>query len=149
MSAHSCPALINPSELSLAARDSRRLRIVVADDSPTFLQVICALLELEEDVDVIARVGDGLEAIEVVADLHPDLVLMDFQMPRLDGLTAAMLIKGRSPLTAVVLMSSEDLMELRLDCRAFGVEHFIYKPDLRKEFAIVLRQAKQSLRTGR
>jgi DNA-binding NarL/FixJ family response regulator len=147
MSGHSHQAFIGGSEFPAAETDCRRLKIVVADDSPTFLEVVCALLELEEEIDVIARVGDGLEAIEVVAALHPDLVLMNIEMPRLDGLTAALLISERSPLTTIVLMSSEESSELRMDCRAFGAERFIYKPDLREEFPIVLDKVKEGLRT--
>lgn len=148
MSAQSHPALINPSPLAVA-RDCRRLRIVVVDDSPAFLQVVCALLELEEEVDVIARVADGLEATDVVADLQPDLVLMDVHMPHLDGLTATMLITQQCPLTTVALMSSEDSSELRLDCRAFGAEHFIHKPELREAFPVVLEKVKNRLPTRR
>jgi DNA-binding NarL/FixJ family response regulator len=148
MSAHSRQAFINRSNFPTAERGGRRLRIVVADDSPTFLEVICALLELDEEVDVIARVENGLGALEVVADLQPDLVLMDVEMPHLDGLTAAMLIAERSPLTTIVLMSSEDSPELRMDCRAFGADRFIYKPDLRNEFPIVLENVKQALQGG-
>jgi len=146
MSAQSYPAFTNPSTLP-AAGDSRRLRIVVVDDSPTFLKVVCALLELEEEVDVIARVADGLEATEVVADLRPDLVLMDVHMPHLDGLTATMLITERCPLTVVVLMSSEDSPELRIDCRAFGAQQFIVKAELREQFPLVLKKIKNQLRT--
>jgi len=146
MSAHSHHALVRHSQFPATAKDCRRLRIVVADDSPTFLEVVCALLELEEEVDVIARVGDGLEAIEVVADLQPDLVLMDVEMPQLDGLTAAVLISERAPLTTIVLMSSEDSAELRTDCSAFGAERFLHKPDLRREFPMVLEGVKQGLR---
>lgn len=145
MSAQSYPAFIKPS-MSTIARGSRRLRIVVADDSPTFLKVVCALLELEEEVDVIARVADGLEATEVVADLRPDLVLMDVHMPHLDGLTATMLIAERCPLTIVVLMSSDDSPELRLDCRAVGAEQFILKAELREQFPLVLKKVKNRFR---
>ena len=148
MSAQSYPAFINPST-SAIAKDSRRLRIVVADDSPTFLEVVCALLELEEEVDVIARVADGLEATEVVADLRPDLVLMDVHMPHLDGLAATMLIAERCPLTVAVLMSSEDSPELRLDCRAFGADQFIVKAELREQFPLVLKKIKNQLRSRR
>lgn len=148
MSARSYPAFINPFTSAIAT-DSRRLRIVVADDSPTFLKVVCALLELEEEVDVIARVADGLEATEVVAGLRPDLVLMDVHMPHLDGLTATMLITERFPLTVVVLMSSEDSPELRLDCRTFGAEQFIVKAELREQFPVVLEKIKNQLRKGR
>src|SRR5690242_4075849 len=66
--------------------DSRRLRTIVIDDSATFLEVVCALLERDNELDIVARGTNGKEAIELVAKLHPDLVVMDVDMPELDGL---------------------------------------------------------------
>ena len=67
----------------------KRIRTVVVDDSETFLQVVCALLELDPLVDVVARADKGGEAIETVMKLKPDLILMDVHMPYLDGFTLA------------------------------------------------------------
>jgi response regulator RpfG family c-di-GMP phosphodiesterase len=69
--------------------DPSRIRTVVVDDSPTFLQVACELLELDPAIDVVARAGKGGEAIETVMKTKPDMVLMDVNMPYLDGLTLA------------------------------------------------------------
>ena len=93
-----------------------RLRTAVIDDSETFLEVVCALLECDDSLDVVARGHDGEEAINIVAKLRPDLVVMDIDMPRLDGLNAALVISTRFPSTQIVLMSAEDSRELRADC---------------------------------
>jgi chemotaxis response regulator CheB len=69
--------------------DPSRIRTVVVDDSPTFLQVACELLELDPTIDLVARAGKGGEAIETVMKTKPDMVLMDVNMPYLDGLTLA------------------------------------------------------------
>jgi two-component system, NarL family, nitrate/nitrite response regulator NarL len=118
--------------------DGKRLRTVVVDDSPTFLEVVCALLELEEEIDVLARAADGVSALEVVADLRPDLLVMDIDMPYLDGLNAAMLISTRFPRTRIVLMSADDSPELRADCLACGADAFVHKPQFRKAFSRAL-----------
>ena len=81
----------------------RRIRTVVVDDSETFLQVACGLLELDPLIDLIARAGKGGEAIETVMKLKPDLVLMDVHMPYLDGLTLAWFFAHRFPSARVVL----------------------------------------------
>jgi PleD family two-component response regulator len=67
--------------------DPNRIRTVVVDDSPTFLQVTCEMLELDPMIDLVARAGKGGEAIEMVLKTKPDMVLMDVNMPYLDGLT--------------------------------------------------------------
>jgi CheY-like chemotaxis protein len=116
----------------------KRLRTVVVDDSPTFLEVVCALLELDEHIDVLARATDGMSAVEVVAGLRPDLLVMDINMPYLDGLNASMLISTRFPATHIILMSGDDSSELRADCLACGADAFIHKPQFRRTFPRVL-----------
>jgi chemotaxis response regulator CheB len=81
----------------LRQTDSGRIRTVVVDDSPTFLQVACELLELDPVIDLVARAGKGGEAIETVMKLKPDMVLMDVHMPYLDGLTLAWFFANRFP----------------------------------------------------
>ncbi|HVH85272.1 MAG TPA: response regulator [Terriglobales bacterium] len=118
--------------------ERQRLRTVVIDDSATFLEVVCALMERDDELDIVARGRDGIEAIELVAKLNPDLVVMDVDMPRLDGLNAAFIISSRFPSTQIVLMSAEDSGELRADCMACGAMAFVHKPRFRQEFPLCL-----------
>ncbi|HWC19886.1 MAG TPA: response regulator transcription factor [Terriglobales bacterium] len=117
-----------------------RLRTIVIDDSPSFLEVVCALLERDNELDIVARGRNGKEAIELVAKLNPDLVLMDVAMPQLDGLTAALLIACSWPDTRVVLMSAEDSPELRLESMSCGAEAFVPKPRFREDFPSCLKK---------
>jgi DNA-binding NarL/FixJ family response regulator len=98
------------------------------DDSPDLLEVICALLQSNKEVDIVARGGDGGEALGLVSAMEPDLVLMDVQMPHVDGIAAAALITMHFPETTVVLMSGDDSPEMRAECRASGAHAFIHKP---------------------
>jgi chemotaxis response regulator CheB len=88
--------------------DPSRIRTVVVDDSPMFLQLACELLELDSAIDVMARAGKGGEAIEAVMKTKPDMVLMDVNMPYLDGLTLAWFFTHRFPAARVVLMSTDE-----------------------------------------
>src|SRR5689334_2332038 len=123
-----------------AKASSRRIRTVVVDDSESFLQVACALLELEPMIDLIARADKGGEAIETVMKLKPDLVLMDVHMPYLDGLTLAWFFAHRFPLAQVVLMSSDNTPELREACEDSGAFAFVHKENFRQEFRAALER---------
>jgi CheY-like chemotaxis protein len=119
---------------------AKRIRTVVVDDSPTFLQVTCELLELDPFIDVVARAGKGGEAIETVLKLQPDLVLMDVHMPYLDGLTLAWFFTRRFPVARVVLMSTDNTPELQQACEESGAFDFVHKENFRQEFGTVLQR---------
>jgi DNA-binding NarL/FixJ family response regulator len=118
----------------------KRIKTVVVDDSETFLQVVCELLDLDPMVDVIARADRGGEAIETVMKLKPDLVLMDIHMPYLDGLTLAWFFAQRLPSARVVLMSTDNTPELRAACEDSGALDFVHKENFRQEFRAVLQR---------
>lgn len=120
---------------------TKRIRTVVVDDSDTFLQVVCELLELEPLVDVVARADKGGEAIETVLKLKPEMVLMDVHMPYLDGLTLAWFFGQRFPSARVVLMSTDNSPELRNACEDSGAWDFVHKENFRQEFRAALERA--------
>jgi DNA-binding NarL/FixJ family response regulator len=128
-----------PQEPALSA-GTKRIRTVVVDDSETFLQVVCELLELDPLVDLIARADKGGEAIETVMKLKPDLVLMDVHMPYLDGLTLAWFFAQRFPAARVLLMSIDNTPELRQACRQSGALDFVHKEHFRQEFRAALER---------
>jgi DNA-binding NarL/FixJ family response regulator len=120
--------------------DQSRIRTVVVDDSPTFLQIACELLELDPVIDLVARAGKGGEAIETVMKLKPDMVLMDVNMPYLDGLTLAWFFNHRFPSARVVLMSTDESPELREACEEAGAFDFVHKENFRQEFRTVMQR---------
>jgi two-component system, NarL family, response regulator DesR len=128
------------AQAPLQAAGLKRIRTVVVDDSPTFLQVACELLELDPVIDLVARAGKGGEAIETVFKLQPDLVLTDVHMPYLDGLTLAWFFTRRFPSARVVLMSADNTPELREACEAAGAFDFVHKENFREEFCTVLQR---------
>ena len=82
------------------------IRVLVADDHPVVRQGICAMLEAEGDLEVVADVGDGREAVERTLSDSPEVVLMDVQMKGLDGIEALREIMRLRPTTKVVMLTT-------------------------------------------
>jgi two-component system response regulator DesR len=70
------------------------LRIVIAEDQRMLLGALASLLDLEEDMEVVGRAGNGEEAVQLVRELQPDVLIMDIEMPLKSGLDAAEELKG-------------------------------------------------------
>ena len=136
--------VINSSERLLFDSEPQKLRAVVVDDSASYMEVICALLELDDMVDVVGRASNGADAIQAIAQLQPDLLLMDVQMPLVDGLTAASFVSKHFAATKIVMMSAEDSLQLQAACVASGARAFIHKPKFREQFVRVLRAVFES-----
>jgi DNA-binding NarL/FixJ family response regulator len=88
--------------------DDGVLSVLVADDHPVFRSGLSALLGSEPGIDVIAEAHDGAEAVELAAELQPDVVVMDLHMPGLDGIEATRKITTASPGIAVLVLTMLD-----------------------------------------
>jgi DNA-binding NarL/FixJ family response regulator len=82
------------------------IRVLVVDDHPVVRRGISDLLAAEPDVDVVGLAGDGAEAVDRAAQLRPDVVLMDIEMPRVDGVEATRRIAALTPDSAVVILTT-------------------------------------------
>lgn len=82
-----------------------RCTIVIADDAPDIRMLVKAVLDVEDDLEVVGEAADGLEAIEVVERTQPDVVLLDLSMPRMDGLEALPRLREVAPSSVIVVLS--------------------------------------------
>ena len=84
------------------------LRILLADDHPLMRQAIRTILEDHADVSIVGEVSSGIEAVELASTLKPDVIIMDVNMPRMDGIEATKRIKAIQPKIIVIGLSVID-----------------------------------------
>ncbi|MCX7824110.1 MAG: response regulator [Verrucomicrobiae bacterium] len=122
---------------------SGRLRTLLVDDSPVFLRQLQRILKDDTRVEVIGEAFDGAAAIQAARALRPDLVLMDLQMPRLNGLEATARIRREMPEVIVIAMSILDAEAAQAAALANGADGFLVKTEFHhafdKEIARVLK----------
>lgn len=106
----------------------RRLRILIVDDKEQTRRTIKQLLSFVEGVEVVGLASDGVEALAQVRKVHPDCILMDVNMPRMDGLEAVRRLRVEFPHIYVIMMSVDDTPRLRRDVNAVGASAFLTKP---------------------
>ncbi len=107
----------------------KTIRVLIADDIPQVRRELRTLLPLLDAIDVVGEAADGQRAIELAAALQPDVILMDMEMPLMDGLAATRLIKQQSPQCPprVIILSIHDDETVRAGAQLAGADDFVDK----------------------
>ena len=116
--------------------DQHRIRTLVVDDSSIAQKTICSYLNEQKSVEVIGTASNGPQALDKVQALNPELVLLDIQMPVMNGLEVTQQLRKRFPSIRVILVSIDDGHELRISSEACGADGFVSKirlPELGSE----------------
>ncbi len=103
------------------------IRVVLADDQALVRAGLRLILEAEADIQVVGEAADGVEAVALALDTHPDLVLMDVRMPQLDGIEATSRLLAQLSETRVLMLTTFDLDEYVVDAFRAGASGFLLK----------------------
>jgi len=122
-------------------------RILIAEDDDAFLEVIAFLLEQDARFAVAGRACDGREAVTLAERLSPDAVVMDIEMPDLDGVEATRLVRAATPDLPIVAVSGHDYEERVLEIRRAGADDYVRKARLADELPRVLAALLRRTRT--
>jgi len=116
----------------------RRIHVVVADDLPGCLGILEELARFEDTVEVVGQATSTAGAVELIAAVEPDLVIMNVAVPSGDSLTLSRVIYTCLPHVTIVMTSIANSPRLRATCLTSGAEAFIHKPDFQREFGRIL-----------
>ena len=123
----------------MAAGD--KIRVVIVDDVSETRENVRKLLQFESDVDVVGVARTGKEAIQISQELNPDVVLMDINMPDMDGISATEAIRGKQPAVQVVILSVQNDQNYMRRAMLAGARDFLTKPPMGDELISAIRRA--------
>jgi len=119
---------------------SDQIRVLIVDDIPETRDHLTKLLGFEKDIEVVGAAASGAEALQMAAKLLPDVVLMDINMPEMDGITATELLSAQVPTTATVMMSVQGEADYLRRSMLAGAREFLVKPFSSDELTASIRQ---------
>jgi len=102
-------------------------RVIIVDDHPMVAEGIEAILETYNDIDIVGVLKNGQEAIDRVEELDPDVILLDLNMPGINGLTATEIILERRPETCILILSMHDSPEYISTALNHGAKGYVLK----------------------
>ena len=113
---------------------SGTIRVLLADDDPPFVESLVPLIERQPELVVVGSAHDGLAAIELVEELHPDAIVIDLHMPLVDGVTAVARLRRDHPSMCVIALTGDAQPELHRAVTEAGADAVLVK----EEFVDVL-----------
>ncbi|MDQ4034398.1 MAG: response regulator [Chloroflexota bacterium] len=116
------------------------IKVLIVDDIPETRDHLSRLLGLEREIDVAGTAGSGEEAIQVAMDVRPDIIVMDINMPGMDGIAAAEIVSQRLPNSPIIMMSVHGEAEHLKRSMLAGAREFLVKPFSGDEFATSIKR---------
>src|SRR5689334_20870893 len=117
-----------------------KIRVMIVDDVSETRENVRKLLQFESDVEVVGVARTGKEAIQISQDLHPDVVLMDINMPDMDGISATEAIRAKQPAVQVVILSVQGDQNYMRRAILAGARDFLTKPPMGDELISAIRR---------
>ncbi len=116
-----------------------KIKLLIADDHAVVREGTKQILEQEPDLEVVAEAADGEEAVQKTGSTHPDVVLMDVAMPKMDGISATKQIKNLHPKTAILVLSAYDDDQFVFSLLEAGAAGYLLKSVRGKELVDAIR----------
>lgn len=116
-----------------------KIKVVLADDHMVVRKGIKNLLEEEKEIEVIGEASNGQEALDVVGELNPDLLVMDIRMPLMNGLEATQKLSDPATATKVLMLSMHDDEDYILQSIEAGASGYLLKDTSKEEFVKAIR----------
>ena len=118
-----------------------KIRVLLADDQDIIRTGLTIILNHQPDLDVIGQAADGIEAVDMAKQLHPDVILMDIKMPRLNGIQATRQIMAELPRTQIIILTTYDNDDWVFDGIRAGAVGYLLKDTSSENLAEAVRGA--------
>ena len=122
----------------------KSIKIIIADDHAMFLDGIAALLEKEQEIEVVAKAENGIEALRILQNVTVDLVILDLSMPEMDGIDLTKNIKKKYPETKILVVSTHSNTQIISRLIRLGINGYL----LKNTDAAIFIKAIRSITTG-
>ena len=129
--------------------DGDKYRVLIVDDVAETRENIRKLLQFEADIEVVSVARTGKEAIQLTQETNPDVVIMDINMPDMDGITATEIIRQKTPFVQVVILSVQGDQNYMRKAMLVGARDFLTKPPMPDELVAAIRRAGKMSREDR
>jgi NarL family two-component system response regulator LiaR len=106
------------------------IKVIIADDHRLVVESLRKILDGEQDIECVGVASNGVEAIQMAETLHPDVAILDVDMPQMDGIEATRKIKADLPDIAVLVLTAYDYEEYVVACLEAGADGFVLKANL-------------------
>ncbi len=126
-----------------------KYRILIVDDISETRENISKLLQFEDDIEVVGEFGSGREALEATKSLDPDVILMDINMPDMDGISATEMIRKSSPVPQIVILSVQGDTTYMRRAMLAGARDYLTKPPVTEDLVAAIRRAGEMARIER
>jgi DNA-binding NarL/FixJ family response regulator len=127
--------------LNTPGAGNRSIRLLLVDDQPAVQRGLKMRFALEPDLEVAGEAGGVAEAISLARAVHPDVVLMDVEMPGTDGISAIAALRQVTPQSAVVIFTLYDDAAMRARARELGAAAFVAKHQTEETLLAAIRRA--------
>jgi two-component system, NarL family, nitrate/nitrite response regulator NarL len=115
------------------------LRVLIVDDEPLFVEMVRALLEAEEGIEVVATAKDGSEGLRLARELDPDVIVMDVSMPVMNGIDATRAIRQQNPDACVLILTGGSNVAEIDDARKAGAAAYLTKDRIASDLVSEIR----------
>ena len=122
------------------ASGSDKIRVLIVDDIAETRENVRKLLAFEADVEVVGVAGTGRESVQMAKDLQPNIIMMDINMPEMDGITAVELITREVPIAQVIMMSVQSEADYLRRSMLAGARDFLTKPFTSEDLVATIRR---------
>ncbi|MGD0212064.1 MAG: response regulator transcription factor [Terriglobales bacterium] len=119
------------------------VRILLVDDHPVVRRGLRTLLEGRSGWEVVGEASDGIEALEKVSGLQPDVVVLDVTMPRMNGIEACRLIQQKDPGREVLFVTQHDSPQMMREALAAGARGYVVKSNLARDLVEAVHAVSQ------